>query len=1068
MANISTKAAGAVMPERISPSGFMRELRPEYYSDTEDHASYVLDAPTLDHHLDTITSRNETHGFELFARKLCERAICPNLRPQTGPEGGGDSKVDTETYTVADEISRVYIGHANSGHEKWAFAFSAKKKWVEKARSDVQGIVETGRSYDRIFCVTSRFARAKDRARLEDELTKKYSVPVTIHDRSWIMKEIIELDRKDLAFNYLGVGEAKGDPFRLGPVDYSRAQQLAAIEQSLDDPEAFRGMERQRVTEALIAAKLSRNLERPRTETDGRFARAIRLANADGTYRQKLEAQYEHIWSGFWYFDDVQLLNDSYSAFEVIALETDHAANIELLCNMYQLLVNAVLHGHLAREACELDERAASLRQVLDSVVANKEQPNNSLEAQVSLLVLRLNSAFLNQKQEELPGIWRDFSAVLEQAVGLGEFKAQRLVSMIEGAGQVAGNDPSYNELVEKLAGFVAKRTSEAEGALILLKRAQQLDFAERIDIIRLLGKASVGLSKKEHTESLIEALRLLMLAYHGAGLLWAARATCAVAAASIAMEGEEDSIVPVSFVPTMKVWTWIALELRHLPDFLFGIELLNGLLEVLPLTEDSKERVREDTRELEYALASIFLNLSEAELNQLKILPDILERLGLYTARAALLYTLGYASILREDGSLPKEETDEEVERMFSVLASQPVARQTLGPLILNSESREKLSATILGMTVEIAFEGSTRLTLVAEAVLGSLEAFLATAIDQRVVPHTEKFHITLNESVEVAEPAAKTSALDMTTAITWPAVLSMTDLSQQHAIRKFLAEVSGHVLATACVTNDVEALLDRLYNDEVVHSRMAMITIASTSYHRVASRNISRTSNWSKFIQREYPPKGPRPQLKLLKIEAPEEGDDGGGLGGGKWQMKSHRAFRVRSVIDVAAWDQARWYGTLYVELAAKRAPGIAFMFRDKEAAQKIFERWRDRFGDCDVNEEIHLAIIRHLPNQEPQHYIVLVTSKRPDTNANEAKKAIVTSRSMTMEPENSANLSRFLEAYEKCGEFYLMPAVASSDGAPEILHGLAILKRHISIKEAAKVGQHDIEAMGLRNRR
>src|SRR5712691_5460715 len=139
----------------------MRELRPEYYSDTEDQASYVLDASTLDHHLDTITSRNQTHDLELFARKLCERAICPNLRPQTGPEGGGDSKADTETYPVADEISRIYIGEANGGRERWAFAVSAKKEWSDKVRSDVEGIVEMGRSYDRIICVTSRFARAK-------------------------------------------------------------------------------------------------------------------------------------------------------------------------------------------------------------------------------------------------------------------------------------------------------------------------------------------------------------------------------------------------------------------------------------------------------------------------------------------------------------------------------------------------------------------------------------------------------------------------------------------------------------------------------------------------------------------------------------------------------------------------------------------------------------------------------------------------------------------------------------------------------------------------------------------
>src|SRR3546814_1843924 len=61
------------------------------------------------------------------------------------PEGGGDSKADSETFAVADEIATLhYVGEANSGSERWAFAFSAKKQWQQKARSDIEGIA--GRS----------------------------------------------------------------------------------------------------------------------------------------------------------------------------------------------------------------------------------------------------------------------------------------------------------------------------------------------------------------------------------------------------------------------------------------------------------------------------------------------------------------------------------------------------------------------------------------------------------------------------------------------------------------------------------------------------------------------------------------------------------------------------------------------------------------------------------------------------------------------------------------------------------------------------------------------------------
>ena len=51
------------------------------------------------------------------------------------------------------------------------------------------------------------------------------------------------------------------------------------------------------MSEALIAAKLSRSLERPRHETDGRFARGVALAARHGTRRQQFEARYEVIWT---------------------------------------------------------------------------------------------------------------------------------------------------------------------------------------------------------------------------------------------------------------------------------------------------------------------------------------------------------------------------------------------------------------------------------------------------------------------------------------------------------------------------------------------------------------------------------------------------------------------------------------------------------------------------------------------------------------------------------------------------------------------------------------------------
>jgi hypothetical protein len=485
-------------------------------------------------------------------------------------------------------------------------------------------------------------------------------------------------------------------------------------------------------------------------------------------------------------------------------------------------------------------------------------------------------------------------------------------------------------------------------------------------------------------------------------------------------------------------------------------------MLIALPLTDESKALVQDDIRELEYALGSILVNLSDAELRQLEGLPDILDALKLFIARAALLYMLGYLELLREDGSIPKEETDDGVRDLFSRMASQPWARQMQGPLVVHGGGRQILAATILGMTVEIGFEGSDQITVVAETVLGSLEAFFATAIDGYVAPHTEKFRIELVEGPEGSRPEANTNPLEMLTTLSWPAGLTLTKPDARREVHEFLTEIAGHVLATTCMIDDVGALLDKLHDDDGVQYRVAAIAAAPTSYHRVTSQYISRLSDWDEVVRKQYPLKLPRPSPTIMKLDIPEEGDDD------EENLTNHRGLRVRSVVDMQAWHQAHWTGTFYVNFVPVQIPGMCFMFGNGGAARIIFARWRERFGTADQNEEIHLVIIRNLPKQNPHHYIVMVTSSVSDAERQDRKKSIIAANiSMTMTPDSPANLQQFFDAYRKCGTFVIMPAVIEN-GVPRALKELAILKRQIIVKDAVDVGENDIEAMALRRTR
>lgn len=1057
---------------RLLPSSFMRALRPENYSDTPDRVAYMLDEATLRFQLDSITERNETHAFEIFCRKLCERTICPNLKPATGPEGGGDSKADAETIPVSHEVSRLwYSADANAGQERWAFAFSAKEAWSEKVRNDVQGIVETDRGYSKIFFATSRAARAKDRARIEDELTATHGVQVTILDRSWIVKEIVENDRKDLAFNYLNVGQVVDDPLRLGPTDYSRKRQLQALEDGFKNSDAYVGMETQQVTEALVAAKLSRNMELPAVETEGRFARAVRLAEAEGTERQIFEAKYERLWTAFWWFDDFSLLNASYDEFAESALPTEHAANIEFVCNLTQCLVNAVVHGHLTAAEARLPERMGQLREALERMVAQKDRPNNSLEARTMLLMLHVNEALLDGRPGRLESIWREFSEVVQAAKGLGEFDADRLVNLIEIVGSIAKADAAYNSLVEEVAEFVTERKGEAEGALLLLKRASQLDFDQRFDMIRMLGKAARKLTKLEYSEQLLETLQRLSIAYRSAGLFWAARASCLFACSTIIMQSEPESELRVDIVPTLKLWAWVSFELRHIPEFLMAIQLLNGCLASMPLTDESKERVREDLQDLDRALASQLVALDEENLRLVATLPDILEALRLLMARTALLYALGHESVLRADGSLPQEERDESIRDLLTRLGNAGLPHRGIGALILNDDGQRVFHTSIIGMDLFVRSMGTETSILAAEAILGSLEAFFATALDMRIMPHTERFDITIEEVGGLEKPEFTVDTARMTGVVRWPSSLFVTGYETQALAGDSIFELVAYVLSATCMIPDVRQAFEQLFKDELVHDRIAMILPIGNSHHRLLNNFVTRLSEWDRLKPKAYELLPTRPDLKF---EPSEQGvdDDGPPVGpehvGRGITVKSHRALKIRSVINPHLWDEAGWTATLYISALPPHddaPPIMALAFTNGVAAKQIFDNWRERFGANDENEEIYISIIRNVSKKNPFFYRVMVASNiREDDGSPSHSNFIIASRSLTMTPTSDENLNRFLASYQRAGFYGLMPARLTPGQQPEVFHSHAIGKTKLTVRNAADVAEGDLDFMAL----
>jgi hypothetical protein len=1034
----------------------MRSARPELFSDSTGRSAYRLDRAVLDHHLETLTSRNQHLAFELFCRDLCGRLICPNLKPATGPEGGGDSKADTETISVAEEIKVLhYIGQPAAGHERWAFAFSAKEDWASKVRSDVAGLAATGRPYKKVIFVTSRFAPARKRAKIEDELTKANAFEVEIHDRTWILKAVLDDDNIDLAIDRLGVGERIGDA-TLGPEDYRRSQQLEALERSLQDPTAYYQREMERVNDALSAAILSRNLERPRFETDGRFERAIRLADRFGSRRQRVETRYEQLWGAYFWFDDIDRLNEGFDVVAAIAYEADDAETIESISNLVQNLSSAAAFGFASAESLKIEERRDALIMKLNTLTTNSERPNNSLEARTLLLFTEASRAMMQQDEGALRALWPRFSEIIVKAEGLAEYRAERLEPIVDLFGRAAGNDDTYNRLVEDMAAFISKRTGDARGGLVLLKRANQLDIEkDRLDVIRLLGRATHQLAQREHIESFIEAAYSLAVAYRGAGMLWAARGAAMFSVATAFAEAERTSNAPVSIVPTLMLLGRIDAELRLLPEFLDVIKLIRGCRALLPLDEPSQERVEESLREFDTLSAASLLHASLEERRALDGLPDVLGALGLHASQAALLYGLGHKEVLGDDSA-----DDEAVawSDLFSKWAAELPKDIADRPLLLNSVDQQIQVTRVAGMEVRVMTSGSSAAIVSGQALLTVVDAVFSTMLDAGVAAHVEQFDVRIVENEAFSEPNFDFDEMSMTAQLNWPAGEWPTSLKLQGAAQKAFMELTFHIVLAACLVSKPKNLFQTLFEKEALGERIHAAFVSVNSRSRAFNSPLSRIGSWFELGGAEYPLRPDAPVIVAIPASA-RNAEKENKPDRESWQ-RDHRKVAAKSIINHRLWERANWLGLMLAVYPNGVPPLIGLHFTNADLGRKIFLDWRKRFGERDDRGAIHLALIRDLPGRPPSHYGALL---QPGLHViDESVTMMVSSRLKILEPETDINLRRFLEAYEREKAYWLAPAFVGQEDSPRVLRDLAILKHGLPIKCFNDIGDNDVEAI------
>lgn len=1057
----------------------MRDRHPDLFSDSVSEVEYQVEREVLSYHLETLTNQKDETAFENFAQRLCEKFIAPNIRPQTGPVGGGDGKTDAETFPVSSEIStRWFVPDNDKVRGRKAFAFSAQKTWRPKIKSDVAAIANTKRDYDQIICVTNQFVPSKKSASLQDDLLKEHGIPVTILDRTWLLDRVFKHDSIAIAVEELGVGKGTEKQTRkLGPSDTIRAAELDTLEARIVDGSQYQGQPAALVEDARRAALLARGLEHAPADVNGRFDRALRLARDNSIKKLELAIAYEWAWtSHFWHEDHIRT-SELYDDVERLALASDDANDLERLSNLLPLIRMSVHTGSMDSSKGKLKDRTAALKTALETLIGQTNRPNNSLYAEALLLMTRVSEKGVEHRDDPLKAIWVSFTDVIKRADGLGTFPFASIADALTQIGEFIADSDEFDALFETVTDALAARSSEGKAATKNVQRAyQKLAKGLPCDAIRWFGRAVALLIKEEYEGDLIDTLIGAGFAFEEVGLPWAARNYTLAAVSQEFSAFKRYGSIGALRASVLSRYFDTEFKLGRVPQILGAHELEMIVRNAQARTDGQRRRLDKVQEAHMMKIAALLLRTPVSEMSGIAQLPDALQRLALPMSRAALLYLMGNEDILRTEGWIPEQETPEGAEtlmrdlRDYGVKAEYPVPDFALGKTV-------KLSSNVLGCRIDVVCANNLASIGIGEAVLGSLEALLATSLNHRIFPKVDHLQLRVepSDAVDLA-PVLQFADVDgePVGTITHRMVMEYKTKEDALSFPHWMKDTVLEICLRFAAPQDADTWGKALFDDERALDRALTFSNVPIMLGNLYGDRVLSLADWidpsdpTYVVKRKetWPPMPPPEPIKSL-------GNTQRGEGLAAREMRDlakrqHSKMRWISPIDTQKWDQAKWNGTLFIWSPPgrdMRPPMLGLAYENPSAAKDIFKSWRKRYGDDDVKDDLKITIVRGISRNNPAAYAVMVSQNPDNVPLSEGILIGFVSRINRMYPKSTQNLDQFLEDYARHGRYVLLPAHLKSKVAqPEPIFDLPIGKRNLTVIDAWEIGANDMAASVL----
>jgi len=1048
-----------------TPSEFYRTIRPEYFSDSEVSYDVVLPKEQLEFELSKITTNQKESEFETLCRRLIEKTIAPNLIPQVGPTGGGDGKTDSETYSVSEFISERWFVPENGWckDEKWAFAFSAKQDWKPKAMSDVEKILQTNRGYTKIFFVTNQTPSSKHKKDFQEDCLKNKNIEVTILDGKWIVEKIYNDNLIDIAVDSLNLSDIyKSKKVVVGKNDIEKNKKLEDLEQNITNPDRYFEYDFQLIVDAIESAILSRQLEKPRSEVEGKFDRALRFCEKLNSKKHFIRIYYQRAWTSLFYYDDYQSFIDYYLKFKKLISNQSAISEIELYYNLFNSLQGMCsANCDLSEFDIDIKQERQTILQLLEDISDNKEKLCSALIAKTfKIFIVIMESLFEKSPPDKY---FLELSDLLKQSIGYIDFPFDLFKISIEKIGVIFPNNSDYDKLFDTIASINEKRASEiSTGHMFLKKGGQQLIAGYDKESIISFGRAVLKLSKEEHKYEMSLAMRGLGWAYEKMGLIWASN-NCYTTATSIEIrKWYQSGEITIQLYDCIRNLVQNETMIGRIPQILNWYELLNV---IYPQVKTQKEEI-EGLELIDGCLSVRLLNTDIQQDDNFSFLPDILKKHCLWLSENALLYKLGYCSQILPDYEKVNIKTIDDLDKYFDLCASQPFTEQMLYSTNLLANSSIQIQSKILGCIFLVSFENDIELLLAAETLLSFFESFLATSLQSAYASAEQiKIHLIRDEQEKIFNFHYNDTKDEYQLKIN----RFNFGIELREELHVKFMELVAHILSkNFCLKDGVETL-ENLFKNEEVHERQSFVF-----EHRNFTINILGDKqklfydSWKADENIQYSYKRTEPLIYNHKKESNIEGKQQSSKS--DFNNTKHTDIQAFSIIDNLLWENAKWNGFgVFMDRLSESPLGLFIAFQNENAGKSIFDKWIQKFGKEDKDDSIKITIIKGINKDNPFEYRVHITSdvKLDDINRKERYFSIA-ARFHTMTPNNPQNLN-IIEAYFKRNTSYLLcPAKmtynGNQPGQPVIFPETSILKHKIEIKNAWEIGPNDMLSSGI----